>query len=62
MAGLETVLLPIIDPVMNPVWVFLFLGEAPGLRSMIGAIVVLVSVTARVLYGIQDDKRQVLTA
>lgn len=62
MAGLETVLLPIIDPVMNPVWVFLFLGEAPGLRSIIGAIVVLVSVTARVLYGIQDDKRQVLTA
>lgn len=62
LSALETVLLPIIDPVMNPVWVFLFLGEAPGFRSMIGAFIVLVSVTARVLYGIQNDKRRVLTA
>ena len=30
LSALETVLIPIIDPVMNPVWVFLFLDERPG--------------------------------
>ena len=55
LSALETVLLPIIDPVMNPVWVFLFLGEAPGSKSIMGAAVVLIAVTARVVYGIQAD-------
>lgn len=40
---------------MNPVWVFLFLGEAPGSKSIMGAAVVLIAVTARVVYGIQAD-------
>lgn len=51
LSALETVLLPIIDPV----WVFLFLGEAPGSKSIMGAAVVLIAVTARVVYGIQAD-------
>lgn len=55
LSALETVLLPIIVPVMNPVWVFLFLGEAPGSKSIMGAAVVLIAVTARVVYGIQAD-------
>lgn len=57
LSALETVLLPIIDPVMNPVWVFLFLGEAPGFLSIIGMVVVLVSVTTRVIYGLKADQQ-----
>lgn len=34
-----------IEPVLNPIWVFLFLGEAPGWMAIVGAIVVLGSVT-----------------
>ena len=55
LSALETVLLPIIDPVMNPVWVFLFLGEAPGVLSVIGSVIVLISVTARVIYGLKTE-------
>lgn len=55
LSALETVLIPIIDPTMNPVWVFLFLGEAPGAMSVAGACVVLVSVTVRVVYGIKCE-------
>ena len=55
LSALETVLLPIIDPVMNPVWVFLFLGEIPGILSIIGSVIVLISVTARVIYGLKTE-------
>lgn len=34
-----------IEPVLNPIWVFIFLGEAPGLLAIIGALVVLSTVT-----------------
>lgn len=34
-----------IEPVLNPVWVFIFLGEAPGALAIVGAIVVLTTVT-----------------
>ena len=62
LSALETVLLPIIDPVMNPVWVFLFFGEAPGFLSIIGMVVVLVSVTARVIYGLKTDQQAATSA
>ena len=51
-SALETVLIPIIDPVMNPVWVFLFLDERPGALTIVGAAVILVSVTIRVVSGL----------
>ena len=52
LSALETVLIPIIDPVMNPVWVFLFLDERPGALTIVCAAVILVSVTIRVVSGL----------
>lgn len=52
LSALEIVLIPIIDPVMNPVWVFLFLDERPGALTIVGAAVILVSVTIRVVSGL----------
>ena len=50
--GLETGLSPTVaaivsnvEPVLNPTWVFLFLGETPGLLTIIGSVVVLATVT-----------------
>ena len=34
-----------LEPVLNPIWVFLFLGESPGILSAAGALVVLLTVT-----------------
>ena len=34
-----------IEPVLNPMWVLIFLGEAPGMLSFLGAAVVLITVT-----------------
>jgi len=55
LTALETVLIPIIDPVMNPVWVFLILGERPGVMSVIGACVVLTAVTLRVVLDLKGQ-------
>lgn len=44
-----------VEPVMNPIWVFLFLGEDPGLYSLLGAVVVLISVT---VYSILKNKQR----
>ena len=38
-------LIAVIEPVLNPVWVFLVLGEYPGMNTIIGGAVILVAVT-----------------
>lgn len=45
--ALEAVLIPVIEPILNPVWVFLFVGEVPGAWSLIGGFIVLFFITAR---------------
>lgn len=49
LSALEIVLIPIIDPIMNPIWVFIFMGERPGVLSIIGAVIIFLSVTIRML-------------
>jgi drug/metabolite transporter (DMT)-like permease len=38
-------LIAVIEPVFNPVWVFLAIGEAPGSRALIGGGIIVVAVT-----------------
>ena len=38
-------LIAVIEPVLNPVWVFLVLGEYPGMNTIIGGAVILLAVT-----------------
>jgi drug/metabolite transporter (DMT)-like permease len=51
--ALEAILIPGIEPILNPIWVFLMLGEAPGKWALVGGFVVLLSVTARSLIAIR---------
>jgi drug/metabolite transporter (DMT)-like permease len=44
-SSLEMVLVTAIEPILNPVWVFLILGEKPGGWALAGGAVVLVTVT-----------------
>jgi drug/metabolite transporter (DMT)-like permease len=45
--ALEAILIPVIEPILNPVWVFLLMGEMPGPWAFLGGFIVLVSVTIR---------------
>ena len=50
-------LLGAVEPLLNPVWVFLFNGEKPGIFALIGAVVVIVSITVWSAFG--QEKEQV---
>jgi drug/metabolite transporter (DMT)-like permease len=39
-------LIAVIEPVFNPLWVFLALGEAPGFHALIGGVIIVAAVTA----------------
>jgi drug/metabolite transporter (DMT)-like permease len=51
--ALEAVLIPVIEPILNPVWVLLALGERPGPLSLIGGVIVLSAVTLRTLHSLR---------
>ncbi len=42
--AIEATLLSTLEPILNPLWVFLFIGEMPGNMALLGAIVVLAGV------------------
>ena len=44
-------LLGAVEPLLNPVWVFLFDGERPGLFALMGSVIVIVSVTLWCIFG-----------
>jgi len=45
--ALEATLIPLIEPVLNPLWVMLALGERPGPWAIFGGALVLAAVLAR---------------
>jgi drug/metabolite transporter (DMT)-like permease len=51
--ALEAVLIPIIEPILNPIWVMLFIGEKPGLLSLCGGALVIAAVTWRAVHSIR---------
>lgn len=48
--ALEATLITTIEPILNPVWVFIFLGEVPGKFALIGGFVVMGAIVSRYLY------------
>ena len=44
-------LIAVIEPVLNPLWVFLALGEYPGINTIIGGAVILAAVTGVSMIG-----------
>jgi len=45
--ALEAMLIPLIEPILNPVWVMLALGERPGPWAIAGGALVLGAVLVR---------------
>lgn len=44
-------LVGMLEPISNPIWVFLFLGERPGAASILGGAIVLSAIAWRTLTG-----------
>ncbi|KAB2646521.1 MAG: EamA family transporter [Verrucomicrobia bacterium] len=47
--ALEAVIIPVIEPILNPIWVLIAVGEKPSLLSILGGVVVLTAVTVRAI-------------
>lgn len=47
--ALESTFLSLVEPLLNPLWVFLTIGELPGKLSILGGVIVLASVTVSCL-------------
>ncbi|MBN2252688.1 MAG: EamA/RhaT family transporter, partial [Kosmotogaceae bacterium] len=45
--ALEAILILMIEPILNPLWVFLFMGETPGRLPLIGGTIVIGAITIR---------------
>lgn len=52
--ALEAILVPVIEPLLNPFWVFCLLGERPGPWALVGGVIVLFAITSRSLHGLQQ--------
>lgn len=48
-SAVEAVLLVTLEPVLNPLWVFLLLGEVPGYFTLAGGVIIIGTVTLRAL-------------
>ncbi len=47
----EASLIPVLEPLLNPVWVALFVGERPSTYSILGGLIVLGAIITRGLCG-----------
>ncbi|MDR3593060.1 MAG: DMT family transporter [Negativicutes bacterium] len=56
--ALEATIITVIEPILNPVWVFLLLGEVPGPWSLLGGSVILIAITARYAWPAFRSGRQ----
>jgi drug/metabolite transporter (DMT)-like permease len=54
--ALEAVLIPVIEPILNPVWVLLLMGERPRPLALIGGVIVLSAVTVRAVISIRGSR------
>ncbi len=58
--AIEGILIPVIEPILNPIWVFLFLDEAPGPWALLGGFIVVVSITLRcIITSIRSEPQKV---
>jgi len=64
--ALEASLIPIIEPILNPIWVFLVLGEVPGKWALAGGLIVLAAVTGRCVISLRmvktDTEMQIISS
>lgn len=52
--ALEGVLIPIIEPILNPIWVMLLIGEKPSGLALVGGAIVIGAVSWRAISSIRQ--------
>jgi len=55
--ALESILTAVIEPLFNPLWVFLATGEAPGMRAVSGGLVIIGAVLASSFVSVRRARK-----
>jgi len=56
LSALDASLILLLEPILNPIWVWIFVGERPHSNSLIGGTIVIGSVAARALLKAKSTK------
>jgi drug/metabolite transporter (DMT)-like permease len=56
-SALEGVLVPVVEPVLNPLWVFLLVGERPGPWAIAGGIIIFVTISIRSIIPVYQGEK-----
>ena len=51
-------LIGMLEPLLNPVWVAIFIGEMPGMYALIGACIIIATVTWWCIFGTGDERKK----
>lgn len=54
--ALEAVIISVFEPILNPLWVFILLGEVPGKWALLGGVFVITAVTAKCIHTAMPQK------
>ena len=57
--ALESILTAVLEPLFNPVWVFLATGEVPGLRSLMGGAIIIAAVLSSSIVSVRRTAKAV---
>jgi drug/metabolite transporter (DMT)-like permease len=57
-SALEAIMIPILEPILNPVWVLLLTGERPGPWAMLGGLIVLGSAVGYMIRGTKKQSKK----
>lgn len=52
--ALNAVMIAVIEPILNPLWVFIFMGERPGAWAVLGGIIVLAAITLKSIQTVAE--------
>ena len=53
--ALDIIVIPMIEPILNPIWVFIGLGERPGTFSLIGGAIVISTVGFKSYFSLKES-------
>ncbi|CAN5730926.1 DMT family transporter [soil metagenome] len=56
LSAVETILIQALEPILNPIWVVLVVGEAPSAWALLGGILVIGAVTVRSLVATRETR------
>jgi len=57
-SAVQAMLIATAEPILNPIWVFILIGEKPSLTALVGGIVIIIAVVSSSLIGKYREDRE----